>query len=110
VATSTLANPSNPHPLFAAVRAFVLPSYPKPQPEFRVFPTGEAEYYWRIVALATDRTISRHKSLSFALRKCTRLNGQRGKAQPDPLKVALSGFPDVNSYRAYYEGVGNEFD
>jgi hypothetical protein len=29
--------------------------------------------------------------------------------QPDPLKIALSGFPDVNTYRAYYEGVGNDF-
>lgn len=28
--------------------------------------------------------------------------------QLDPLTVALSGFPDVNSYRAYYEGVENE--
>ena len=27
-----------------------------------------------------------------------------------PLKVALSGFPDVNSYRAYYEGAGNEVE
>ncbi len=26
--------------------------------------------------------------------------------QLDPLKVALSGFPDVNSYYAYYEGAG----
>jgi hypothetical protein len=30
--------------------------------------------------------------------------------QLDPLKVALSGFPDVNSYRAYYEGAKNEVD
>ena len=30
--------------------------------------------------------------------------------QFDPLKIALSGFPDVNSYRAYYEGVGNDVE
>ena len=30
--------------------------------------------------------------------------------QLDPLKVALSGFPDVNTYRAYYEGVGNDVE
>lgn len=28
--------------------------------------------------------------------------------QFDPLKIALSGFPDVNTYRVYYEGDGNE--
>ncbi len=28
----------------------------------------------------------------------------------DPLKVALSGFPDVNSYLAYYEGAGHDID
>lgn len=33
-----------------------------------------------------------------------------GFLSPDPLKVALSGFPDVNTYRAYYEGARNEFD
>jgi hypothetical protein len=95
VATPTLANPLSPHP-----------SYPKPQPEFRVFPTGEAQYSWRIAALASNQIVSQHKSLAYALRKCTRLNKQNSKAQPDPLKVALSGFPDVNTYYAYYEGVG----
>ena len=30
--------------------------------------------------------------------------------QLDPLKIALSGFPDVNTYRAYYEGAGNEVE
>ena len=75
------------------------------KPDFRVFPTGEAEYSWRIAALATDQTISRHRSLTYALRKCSRLNEQY-REQHDPLKIALSGFPDVNTYRAYYEGVG----
>ena len=28
----------------------------------------------------------------------------------DPLRVALSGFPDVNSYFAYYEGAGHDID
>jgi hypothetical protein len=77
VARSTLANSFNPHQLFAAVRSFTPPSYPQPQSAFRVFPTGEAEYHWHIVALATNQTVSRHKSLSFALRKCTQLNEQR---------------------------------
>ena len=95
MATPTLANPLNPHP-----------RYPKPQPGFSVFPTGEAEYSWRIAALASNQTISRHKSLAYALRKCTRLNEHYREAKPDPLKIALSGFPDVNTYRAYYEGVG----
>ena len=95
MATSTLAKPLNSHA-----------SHSKPQPGFRVFPTGDAEYSWRIAASATNQTISRHKSLSYALRKCNRLNEQYREPQPDPLKIALSGFPDVNTYRAYYEGVG----
>jgi hypothetical protein len=80
VAISTLANSLNLHPLFAArVRLSARPNYPKPQPDFRVFPTGEAEYHWRVVALGTSRTISRHKSLTLAPRKCARLNGERRK-------------------------------
>ena len=78
MATSTLANSPNPYQLFAAiVQPFAPRTYQKPQPNFRVFPTGDAEYHWRIVALGTSRTISRHKILSFALKKCTRLNEQR---------------------------------
>ena len=95
MATPTLANPFSPHP-----------PYSKPPHRVCVLSTGEAEYPWHIVALATNQAISRHKSLSYALRKCTRLNEQTSEAQPDPLKVALSGFPDVNTYYAYYEGVG----
>jgi hypothetical protein len=38
----------------------------------------------------------------------TLLNLWRIGEQLDPLKIALSGFPDVNTYRAYYEGAGNE--
>ena len=80
MATPTLANPLNPHPLFARiVRPVVSRRYPKSQSDFRVFPTGEAEYHWRIAALATNKTISRHKNLSFALRKCTRLNDRSGE-------------------------------
>jgi len=80
VATSTLTNPSYPHQLFAGiVRAFSPSTYAKLQPEFRVFPTGQAEYHWLSAALATNQTISRHKSLTFALRKCTRLNKQFGR-------------------------------
>ncbi|HZP63825.1 MAG TPA: hypothetical protein VFB28_10460 [Terriglobales bacterium] len=110
MAVSTLANPSNSHqPLRTRARtsspAFHLPSTPK----FRVLATGEADYHWRIVALATNHTVSHHKSLTYALRKCTRLNRQLEQVKPDPLTIALSGFRDVNSYRAYYEGVGNDF-
>jgi hypothetical protein len=80
VATSTLANSPNPHQLFAkTVRPFAPPSFLKLQPRFRVFPTGEAEYHWLVAALATNRTISRHKSLTFALRKCARLNERRSE-------------------------------
>jgi hypothetical protein len=80
VATPTLANSLNAHPLFARiVRPVASRRYPKPQSTFRVFPTGEAEYRWRIAASATNQTISRHKSLSFALRKCTQLNHRSGE-------------------------------
>jgi hypothetical protein len=77
VATPTLAN-SLYRPLFADTqRPFARTAYPKSQPEFRVFPGDRAEYHWRIVALATDRTVSRHNSLPFAVKKCTRLNRRR---------------------------------
>jgi len=80
VALSTLANSPNPYQLFAGlVRPFARPAYPKPQLEFLVFPTGKAECHWRVAASATNRTISRHKSLTFALRKCTGLNEQRSE-------------------------------
>lgn len=77
MATSTLANSLYP-PLFADTgRPFARAAYPKSQPEFRVFPTEEPKYNWRIVALASNRTMSRHNSLAFALKKCTWLNGRR---------------------------------
>jgi hypothetical protein len=80
VATPTLANPLNAHQLFARiVRPIASRRYPKPQFDFRVFPTGEAEYHWRIAALVTNKTISRHESLSSALKKCTRLNDRSGE-------------------------------
>jgi len=109
VAISNLANPSTflPSPAKRA-RPFSRALQSKSHPEFRVFPTGEAECPWRIVALTSNQTISHHKSLAYALRKCTRLNRQLEQAKPDPLTVALSGFRDVNSYRAYYEGVAND--
>jgi hypothetical protein len=111
VAASTVTNPTNTHRLFAnATRALAPADRPKAHSDFRVFPTGESEYSWCIVALATNRTVSHHKSLAYALRKCTRLNEQRDKAQLNPLDIALSGFPDVNTYRAYYEGLGNDFE
>ena len=80
MATTTLANPSISHQVVAdVVRPFAPQSHPKSQSAFRVFPTGEAEYYWRIAALATNQTVSRHKSLTYALKKCTRLNGHRSE-------------------------------
>lgn len=86
MATSTLANPPNPHQLLAAVvPSFAPPSCPKAS-AFRVFPTGKAEYHFRIVALAGNRTISRHKSLSSAVRKCTRLNEQRAQGARNEIR------------------------
>jgi hypothetical protein len=53
VATSTLANSPNPHEFSPKpARPFALPSYPKAQPRFRVFPNGDSEYHWRIVAFS----------------------------------------------------------
>ena len=80
MAASTVANPPDAHrsPRNLA-RPFAPPSSPKAQSELRVFPTEESEYHWRIVALPSNQTLSRHKSLAFALRKCTRLNQQRSK-------------------------------
>jgi hypothetical protein len=78
VAAPTVAKSPNPHQFSAEIlRPFALPICPKPQPAFLVFPTGTTEYPWRVAALASNRTISRHKSLSFALRKCTSLNKKR---------------------------------
>ena len=78
MATLTVAKSS--HRLFAELAPPFTPlPHPKVQPEFRVFATGEAEYHWRVAASATNQTISRHKSLSFAIRKCTRLNKQRSE-------------------------------
>lgn len=80
MATPTLANHFNADHLFATVvRPIAPPTCQKPQPDFRVFPTGESEYSWRITAVATNHTISRHKSLRFAIRKCSRLNNEKGK-------------------------------
>jgi len=79
VATPTLAKSPNSHQLFAAiVQRFAL-RHRKARSTFRVFPTGRAEYPWRIAEFATEQTVSCHKSLSFALNKCTRLNRSRGK-------------------------------
>lgn len=111
MAGSTLANFPNPHQLFAEIpRLFARPRYPEPHLEFLVFPSSEAEYHWRITALSTNRTVSRHKSLVFALRKCTRLNERRGAARLDPLKGTLSGLPDANSCSACHKGIENGFE
>jgi len=79
VATPTLAKSPNSHQLFAAIVQRFAPRHRKARSTFRVFPTGTAEYPWRIAELATEQTVSCHKSLSFALKKCTQLNQWRGK-------------------------------
>ena len=110
MAKPTLAKSPHPHQLLVgAVRPFAPARHLKSQCEFRVFPTGEAEHPWRIAAFETNRTISSHKSLNYAVRKCARLNGRPEQTKIDPLRIALSGFRDVNTYRAYYEGVENDF-
>ena len=49
----------------------------KPQPQFLVFPTGQKTFHWRVVAVETNRTVSRHKNLRPALRKAEWLNQHR---------------------------------
>ena len=111
MASSTLTNPANSYRLSAhAERPFAPMSNVKPKSHFLVFATGEAEYRWRIVALATKRTISPRMSIAFTVRKCARLNGQRGAAWLDPLEGALSGLPDANSCSAYHKGIENGFE
>lgn len=51
----------------------------KPQPEFLVFPTHTPVYTWRVVAVNTNRTVSRHRILACALRKAEWLNQKRGE-------------------------------
>ena len=101
MATPTLTNSLNHYQLFARI---VLPvamsTCAKPQ-HFLVFPTGNSDYPWRIAGSATNRTVSQHKSLVHALRKCTRLNYQCDDAPLDPQKITPSGFPDASSNRAY---------
>lgn len=41
---------------------------------FLVFPTLNSTFPWRIAAVATNRTISRHKNLGLAIQKAERLN------------------------------------
>ena len=41
---------------------------------FLVFPTGLRDYPWKIVAVETNRIISRHKNLAQAVAKAERLN------------------------------------
>jgi hypothetical protein len=78
VATPTLANSSSSlQSSIRGVRPFPPLTQTKSQPRFLVFPCQKAKFNWQIVSLGTSRTISRHKSLSFALRKCTSLNKQR---------------------------------
>lgn len=41
---------------------------------FLVFPTLNSTFTWRVAAVATNRTISRHKNLKLAVEKAERLN------------------------------------
>jgi hypothetical protein len=41
---------------------------------FLVFPTLTPVYTWRVVAQATNRTISRHQNLALAIQKAETLN------------------------------------
>jgi hypothetical protein len=50
------------------------------------------------------------RSIDDLRRAGDQLLAQSGFLSPDPLKIALSGFPDVNPYRAYYEGAGNDVE
>jgi hypothetical protein len=86
VATSTLANSPNPHQLFAAIARAAAPSHRKPRATFRVFPTGTTKYPWRLEELGIEQTVSCHKSLTFALKKCTRLNQSRRKGATNETK------------------------
>jgi hypothetical protein len=45
-------------------------------PAFVVVPTTTPVYLWRIVAVETNRTISRHKDLEPATEKAEKLNSQ----------------------------------
>ena len=77
MAKPTLANSRKRPQLFAEIVWSFAPNSQKPQSEFRVFPSGESLYPWRIAASAANQIVSRHKSLSFALKKYIWLNGQR---------------------------------
>jgi hypothetical protein len=43
-------------------------------PAFLIFPTLNATFTWRIAAVSTNRTVSRHKNLGLAIEKAERLN------------------------------------
>ena len=80
MATPTLANSPHSYQLLAeSPRPGAATTGPKPQTEFLVLPTGDGVYPWCIGTLAASRIISHHKSLTFALRKCTRLNALSGE-------------------------------
>ena len=109
MAKSTLAKSASPHRFVAEVtRPRPSKNSAKSVRNFVVFPTGTLGYPWHVVTSSTHRTISRHKSLRYALRKCSRLNERCAHNPIDPFAIALSGFADVNSYRAYYQGVSND--
>lgn len=43
-------------------------------PAFLVLPTLNPTFTWRVAAVSTNRTISRHKNLGLAIEKAERLN------------------------------------
>ena len=52
------------------------------QPPFLVFPTLSSEYLWRVIAVETGRTISRHRNLALAYKKAEELNLRSSSASP----------------------------
>jgi hypothetical protein len=61
-----------------------------PSTPFLIFPTGSPSFAWRIVAIETNRTISRHRNLALAVEKAEQLNRRSLEilslvpAMPDP--------------------------
>jgi hypothetical protein len=48
------------------------------KPQFLVRPTGNDPYHWQVLALETNRVLSRHRLLAPALRRAGWLNQHRG--------------------------------
>lgn len=72
---------------------------------FVVFPTLSPEYTWKIVAVESNRTISRHKLLENAVEKAERLNVV-ALAMPEPQfaeRIPLSVRSTLGTCNRWYE-------